>query len=332
MTAFKKGVENMKHCFIINPNAGKGSFTKEAQENIYKVCEQKKASYDIYLSESVEATKEYIAKVASNEDGAIVYACGGDGTICKTVAAIMALPEDKRANVALGIIPMGTGNDFVSNFENKQLFFDIEAQLESTPCRIDLFKCNDLYSVNMVNVGFDSHVVCKKEKIGKKAWVPRKLAYIFSLVITLVRKPGVKMSFCAEQGESVNKDLLLATFGNGAYCGGGFYSNPKASLFDGEIDCISVKNMGRLRFVSLVSKYKKGLHLDEKFKDIIENFKCREAHICLEEETPVSIDGEIALLREMHISVEREALTVMLPNGVTAKGLDKSNESAEVRA
>ena len=326
MTFLKKGAKCMKFCFIINPNAGKGSFLEEAKTKIKEVCDKKQVSYDMFFSQSVEDAKAYIARTAALGEEVTFFACGGDGTICKTVSAIMALPEEHRERVFLGVIPMGTGNDFVSNFENKELFFDIEAQINGTPCAIDLFKCNDTYSINMVNVGFDSHVVCTKEKIGKKAWVPRKLAYIFSLVITLVRKPGVKMSFEADGAEGVRKELLLATFANGAYCGGGFYSNPKASLFDAQIDCIAIKNVGRIRFLSLVGKYKKGTHLTEKLKNIVENFKCGGAHIYLDEETPVSVDGEIIPMREIHISVAPRALKVMLPDGVCAKGASKDEE------
>lgn len=326
MTFLKKGAEYMKFCFIINPNAGKGSFLEEAKIKIKEACEKKQVSYDMFCSQSVEDAKAYIAKTAALGEEVTFYACGGDGTICKTVSAIMALPEENRENVFLGVIPMGTGNDFVSNFAHKELFFDIEAQINGSPCAIDLFKCNDTYSINMVNVGFDSHVVCTKEKIGKKAWVPRKLAYIFSLVITLVRKPGVKMSFEADGAEKVRKELLLATFANGSFCGGGFYSNPKASLFDSQIDCIAVKNVGRIKFLSLVGSYKKGLHLGDKFKKIIEHFKCGEAHIYLDEETPVSVDGEIIPMREIHISVAPRALKVMLPDGVCAKDELKNEE------
>ncbi len=313
-----KGV-SMKYCFIINPNAGKGAFTAEVVENIKRTCHTRNADYDVFISEDFKATKDYVNSMAQEGERVSFIACGGDGTLCKTVVAVMALPEDKRELLSVGVVPMGTGNDFVSNFENKELFFDIDAQLEATPYEIDLLKCNDMYSVNMINIGFDSHVVCKKEQIGQKAWVPRKLAYIISLLFTLVRKPGVKMSFSADGREAVKKELLLTTLANGEFCGGGFHSNPKASLVDGAIDCIAVKNIGRMKFLSLVGDYKKGLHLGEKFKDIVEHFNCSEADMYLEEETPVSIDGEIVHTKELHISVQSKALKFMLPRGVAAR-------------
>ena len=177
----------------------------------------------------------------------------------------------------------------------------------------------------MINIGFDCHVVCKKEEIGKKKIVPRKLAYIFSLLITLIKKPTVSLKRCDDGKESEKKTLLLTTLANGAFCGGGFHSNPKAALDDGHIDCIEANNMSRKRFLALVSDYKKGNHLCEKFTGIINHFKCKKADIYFDEETPVSVDGEIIRTKEIHISVACRALKVLLPKGakpiVAAEGV-----------
>lgn len=311
----------MKYCFIINRLAGKGVFTEQVLKNIEDVCVRNAVNYEVFMSDDIDDTKKYVASVAKEldkDERATFIACGGDGTLCKTVVSVMALPEEQRERSGVGVIPMGTGNDFVSNFQNKELFFDIEAQLDATPYSIDLLKCNDIYSVNMVNIGFDCQVVCKKEEIGMKAWVPRKLAYIFSLLITLIRKPGVKMEFSEDGKERSRKELLLTTFANGAFCGGGFNSNPRAALDDGKIDCIAVKDISRVKFLSLVGSYKKGLHLGDKFKNIIDHFKCDTADMFFDEETAISVDGEIVRERELHISVAKKALIFMVPKGIYA--------------
>ena len=329
----KKEGEFVKYCFIINPAAGKGKLVDEIIESIKSAVKKVGALHEIFVSHALEDTKKYIQNTVSDTDEETEFiACGGDGTLCETILAVMSLPENDRKGISVGVVPMGTGNDFASNFENKSRFFDIEAQLDPTPYEIDLIKCNDMYSVNMVNVGFDSHVVCQKEKIGRKKWVPRKLAYIFALVLTLVKKPWLNVSMSLDGGEKTQRELLLTTMANGAFCGGGFHSNPKASLVDGKIDLITIENVGRIKFLTLVGKYKKGTHLTEDLAHIVGNCKCCVADLYFDRETPVSVDGEIIRTNELHLSVERSALTFMLPRGVMpgVSSDTKENEPAYV--
>lgn len=318
----------MKYCFIVNPKAGKGQSVDSVCADVKRICEEREVDYDLFISECIGDTKEHVAMLADEGGEVCFIACGGDGTLCETTLAVMALPEALRANASVGVVPMGTGNDFASNFDNKDVFFDISAQIDHTPYEIDLIRCNDMYSINMVNVGFDSHVVCQKEKIGRKKWVPRKLAYMISLFITLIKKPGIKAELVCDGGEPIHKELLLTTLANGAFCGGGFFSNPLASLTDGRVDVITVRNVGRLKFLTLVGSYKKGTHLEEKFKKIVENFKCEVADMYFDREMPVSVDGELVYTNEIHISVERKALKFMLPKGVAPKA--KTPEVAAV--
>ena len=318
----------MKYCFIVNPKAGKGQSVDSVCADIKRICTEREVDYDLFVSECIGDTQDHVAKLAQESGEVCFIACGGDGTLCETTLAVMALPSEQREYVSVGVIPMGTGNDFASNFENKQAFFDISAQIDHTSYEMDLIKCNDMYSINMVNVGFDSHVVCQKEKIGRKKWVPRKLAYIISLLITLIKKPGIKAELICDGEEPIHKELLLTTLANGAFCGGGFFSNPLASLTDGQVDVLAVKNVGRIKFLTLVGSYKKGVHIRDKFKKIVENFKCRTADMYFDREMPVSIDGELVYTSEIHLSIEQAALKFMLPKGVTPKA--KAPEVAAV--
>ena len=307
----------MKYCFVINPIAGKGAFVDELKEDIVSAAAKAGAEYDIFISESIGDTRGYVKETVEQYDGELAFfACGGDGTLCETILAVMSLDTQLRERVRVGIVPKGTGNDFVSNFESKELFCDIAAQIDGVDYDIDILKCNDLYSVNMINIGFDCHVVCKKEQIGKKKLVPRKLAYIFALILTFVKKPIVILERSKNGTEKEKKKLLLTTLANGAFCGGGFRSNPFASLTDGCIDCMEVKNITRRKFATMVGDYRKGLHLNGKYKDIINHFKARTTDIYFEEETPVSVDGEIIKTREIHVSVISRALKILLPRGV----------------
>lgn len=319
----------MKYCFIINPAAGKGARVNELQENIDRVCKARGVEYEIYNTKAPRDAEDYIRRTAALRDGEIsFFACGGDGTLCETVTGIMSLED--REGIYLGLIPIGTGNDFARNFAPSERYFDIDAQVDATPYKVDLIKAADRHAINMVNIGFDCEVVCKTVNIKKSPFVPSKLAYIFGLVATLIKKPGVKADISINGGESVRESLLLTTFANGAYCGGGFHSNPLASLLDGKIDTLFVSNISRLKFISLVGDYKKGTHLTEKFKDIIRNGKCDEIKLSFDKPTNISVDGEIVTVNELVLSVLQGAISFLVPNG--AAPISESAAEKEVAA
>lgn len=310
----------MKYCFIINPRAGKGTFVDQLCQEISLVCGHAGVEYDIFTSKTIGDTRGYIKEtVASADDRVTFFSCGGDGTLCETILSVMSLDSEMRKKACVGIVPKGTGNDFVSNFDKKELFCNIAEQIEGTTHDIDILKCNNLYSVNMINIGFDCHVVCKKEEIGRKKWIPRKLAYIFATVLTLGKRPTISLKRVFDGKKAGKKELLLTTYANGAFCGGGFRSNPLASLMDGNIDCLEVDVIGRLKFASMVSDYRAGKHLDGKYNDVIHPRKCKTADMYFEEETPVSVDGEIIRTRELHVSVLDKALTILVPRGAKFK-------------
>ncbi len=320
----------MKHCFIINPASGKATTKEGLEDKIRAACEAADAEYSVLFTRSrgdaARLIREYFD--ANREDELRFYACGGDGTLCEVVCGVMALEDRER--VSVGVVPVGTGNDYVKNFSPIESFLDIGAQLEARAVEVDILKCNDLFAVNMINIGFDSEVVVKTADFKRKRFIPSKLAYICGLAVTLVKKPGVEMEVSIDGGERLHKKLLLTTFANGSFCGGGFHSNPEASLDDGNIDTLFIKNVSRTKFVLMVGDYKKGTHLVDKYKHIIENIKAREYDITFTRPTNVSVDGEIAKMDSARISVESRALRMLVPRGVNAERISAKYEESLV--
>ena len=315
----------MKYCFIINPTAGKGKKAEGLALEIERVCSERDVDYEIYTTRAPRDSEDYIRRACAERLGEITFfACGGDGTLCEVVTGIMSL--DNRNGVSLGLIPIGTGNDFARNFAPSDKYFDIAAQLDSSSYSVDIIKAADRHAINMINIGFDCEVVCKTGSIKKNPLVPSKLAYIFGLVITLIRKPGVIAEISVDGAEPTREKLLLTTFANGAYCGGGFHSNPLASLSDGKIDKLLVSNISRTKFISIVGDYKNGTHLGEKFKKIIRNGKCTELKLKFDKITNVCVDGEVISVNELVLSVLKGAMSFRIPKG--ASPISQSLEAA----
>ena len=303
----------MKHYFITNPAAGKKNSCEELRERIISAATECGADFEIYETTSVGDATHFVRETCENTPDIQkrFYACGGDGTLNEVVSGAVG-----QKNASVGLIPAGSGNDFARNFENNELFFDIKAQIEGEATPVDVLALNDKYAINMVNIGFDCEVVKRMVRIKRSPLCPAGLAYIFGLVMTLITKPGVKVEISVDGGEYKKYDLLLCTNANGCYCGGGFHSNPHALLTDGKINFLFVNNVSRIRFLTLVSSYKKGTHICEKNAKILSSGSCSTIDMRFEGIQSVSIDGEVTDIdRELHFSIRHGGLNFVIPKG-----------------
>lgn len=302
----------MKHIYLINPAAGRGDATIELTEKIRSAYGDVDPIAEIYHTTGVGDATRFVREYCTEHPDEAVrfYACGGDGTLGEVVNGAMGFE-----NAAVGLIPSGTGNDYMKNFTERERFFDFEAQRDGEEMAIDILRCNDTYCVNMINIGFDCEVVTKTVEIKRKPWVPGGMAYIFGLIYTLIRKPGVEPEIILD-GENLGKNkMLLCAIGNGAFCGGGFKSLPEAVLDDGIMDACLINNVSRVKFLSLVGNYKAGTHVCEKTADIIRYVRCHTLELLFPREQNVCIDGEVLKMHGCKISLLSKALRFVLPRG-----------------
>lgn len=305
----------MKYYFITNPAAGKKNSCELLADSIRNACEDKSVCYEIYQTKCAKDATSFVRQICEEHIGAgeklRFYACGGDGTLGEVVSGAIGYDF-----ASVGLIPKGTGNDFVRNFTNKELFFDISAQIDGKDRSMDVLACNDMYAINMINIGFDCEVVKKMVKIKRWPFVPSKLAYILGVVPTFITKPGVKVKASIDGETPIDMSLLLLTIANGCYCGGGFHSNPEALITDGKINALFVNNIKRLRFVQLVSSYKKGTHIVPENASILSTSDCSSLDLTFEGLQSLSVDGEIVDVEgKAHIEVIRGGINFVIPEG-----------------
>lgn len=302
----------MKHYFIVNPAAGKGKDPEALIERIKKVCREKAADFEIYVTSKAGDATEFVKKKCESAIEKLrFFSCGGDGTNNEVISGAVGFDCAE-----VGFVPDGTGNDFIKCFDNPENFTDISAQLEGDSESIDIISCNDRHIMNIMNIGFDCEVVRRTGKIKRIPLVSKPMAYILGVVTELISKTGAKMKVSLDGKEPENKELLLATFSNGRYYGGGFNAAPKARLCDGLMDVCFVKNISRTKFISLVSHYRSGDYLDmENFKSIVEFCRCREVKLEFENEQSVCIDGELIEGKTFNLKLLPRALKILIPSG-----------------
>ena len=307
----------MKHFFILNPAAGKGKKFQEIIEGIRKVCSAREVDYEIHITENAGSATEFVREVCEkSEERVRFYACGGDGTVNEVARGLIGFE-----NAELGVLPMGTGNDLVRNFGDKEKFFDIEAQLDGTVKKIDVIRYNDSYSINGMNAGFDCEVAKQAIKNRRNAFVPSKAAFILGVVQKLFSMPRVKAKLLLDGVEHPWHEFLLCAIGNGSFYGGGFCAAPISVLNDGVLDICLISPVSRMKFLSLVGSYKAGTHLEKiKDKSILNYEKCSKIEMIFDSPTDVSVDGEIETVDSLVITTEREAISFCIPRGCVMRG------------
>ena len=305
----------MKHIFIVNPVAGQGAAQKQL------ICELERRTLDFYLTKSSADCENYIKGIceANLSENIRFYACGGDGTLNDVVNGIFGFE-----NVEAACIPLGSGNDFIRNFDIPAgSFRDIDKQLSGNAVTVDLIKYTEKsinpeirYATNMFNIGFDCNVVAKTAEVKKYPLVSGSLAYFISILIMLIKKEGADLKINFDDGTGHEGPVLLTAIGNGAFCGGGIKGVSLAFPDDGLLDVCVIKNVPRRVFVALFSKYANGTYLEDKrAKDVFIYRQCRKITVKGNKGFwRLCVDGEIKDAVEIEFEIVPHAMRFSLPS------------------
>lgn len=320
----------VKHFFIVNPAAGKGSEAARISDVIRDACDVCEVSYEIHSTKSSDEASAFVRQQVAGkapDDIYRFYACGGDGTLSDVLNGVVGdVPGEPLPNVSIGCVPIGTGNDFIRNFTQSEFFLDITKQLLADPITIDCFRVSglsedgaayDRFGVNMVNIGFDCDVVCKVAELKRSRWIPKSLAYILGVAIILKKNLGQRITVVSHNGTESTREFELVAIANGGFCGGGFHSAPISRLDDSLLDVSLIKKVSRLNFLRLVGRYKKGTHLGTRLgKKVVSYSQTAGISLRFEKDTNVCIDGEILKFKEAEFRIVPRAVSFLVPVGV----------------
>ena len=320
----------MKTVFIINPGAGKGKGIDALKERIRMASEKTGYEAGIYVTKAPQdaelfarAFTEELACAGPDgmsEEGRLI-ACGGDGTFNEALNGVLSAA--RHDHISLGLIPIGTGNDFVRNFPEAGDFLDPAAQLLGTDTACDAIRYSGVlngkeqtrYCANMFNIGFDCNVADMTSTLKKYSFLAGSFAYLMGVAITYIRKKGAKLKVELDGKTIVNGPLLLTAIANGGFCGGGVHSSPLASTCDGRMDVNIIYNVGRIDFLKKFPHYAKGTHLDlPDIHDILYCDTCTTARITpLDGTMRLCTDGEIVDAETVEFEMAPGAFRMILP-------------------
>ncbi len=302
----------MKHVFILNAFAGKKSSVEQLKEKIRALNLDGECVIEITEchGDAKAIAKKY---VSSTDDFVRVYACGGDGTANEAMSGMVGY-----SNCALGVIPVGTGNDFVKSFEySMDDFRDLEKMTNGKVVTIDLLKCNGNYAMNNISIGYDCAVAKQAQKIKRFPLMTGPAAYKVALLYCLFSKRRHYFKPYADDKlielPKGYKTQMMCVAGNGKYYGGGFKATPLADFTDGNIDFLSVPTVSLLQFAQLIGPFIKGEHIGHKKAQFIVHKKCQKLQIKDDKPVDIGLDGEIYNIKDPVITVENKAFSVIIP-------------------
>jgi len=239
--------------FIINPVAGNGK-TIELLPIIKEKMNSASESidYTIYVSKNIGDISRVVNEYYKEGYEEFV-AVGGDGSLSELINGF-DFPCDKIPSI--GILPMGTGNDFVKNTSEKKNFDLIfNSILQNKKMVIDVGVVNNFNFINVCSFGIDGPII--KDTDRYKKILPGQSSYLFSTLKAGISFKPNQVKVVAD-GKEYSGHMILIAVGNGKYFGGGMNVCPEALLDDGLFEVCLVSDVSKLKFIKEISKIYSG--------------------------------------------------------------------------
>ncbi len=188
-----------------------------------------------------------------------VVVAGGDGSLHAVVAALHRRQE--LGDVVLGLIPLGTGNDFARGADiplepEKAAHLVLEGEVRPVDLIVD--EVGNVV-VNNVHIGIGAQASRKAHKWKKRLG---RLGYPIGALLAAVNPPFVRLRIEVD-GEEVADfahPILMVAVGNGPNVGGGAEITPEASPEDGKMDVMISFAIGPIARFGYALGFRKGEH------------------------------------------------------------------------
>ena len=300
----------MRHIFIINPHAGKGTHTSALYAMADQLRERHGLTVECLLTDRPGGAEAMARRLAESGERVRLYACGGDGTIHEVANGIAG-----HGNTAMTCIPTGTGNDFLKNFgADQERFRDAESLWNGPEFPLDLIDCNGRYCLTIACSGIDARIADSVHRYGDLPGVSGRGSYLLSVAVNFLFK-GISQHWTVTlDGETIEDDFALVSMCNGRYYGGGSMPVPAARMDDGVLHTILVKNVPRRTFARLFPAYSAGECW--RFPSIARVVTAKEVVIrSREQEIVTCLDGESLRGQEVRLRLAEVKVRFFGPEG-----------------
>lgn len=308
---------------IVNPASDRGR-TAQIGEALQALLHERAAaasekgqSYDLdWVLTEQPGHAVVLAEQAAQEGFDVIVAIGGDGTVHEVINGLMRIEADKRPT--LGIIPVGTGNDFVHNLGLSLDRSQAARSLFAGNTRlVDIGTISDdkgrqEYWDNTVGIGFSGAVNIAGRRLTKARGF---IVYLIAVLETILfRPPTIDARIQIDDRPAGERQVSMVSLCNGPREGGGFPVAPHAVMDDGKITYMIMRGMSRLLMLYFLPIVMSANHL--KYERYFEEATAERLRIESDQTLAIHADGEIfgsweADIRQVEVSIIPSAIKVL---------------------
>ena len=293
---------------IVNPAAGGGRSAKLAGPALARLRE-KGLLVDVIASTGPGHAIQ-LAREAYDQGYRRFLAVGGDGTAHEILNGIFAGRKSVQ-RIALGFLPLGTGNSFLRDFAKDGADASLQALFENRKRSVDLIRlthaAGEVYSFNLLSIGFTADVAALTNRMFKPFG---PLGYLLGVFVRLVQLRRRSFALrCDDDQEWDERRSLFLTFNNSKYTGGTMLIAPHADPTDGLIEFVRWGPIGRLGLLRTLPRLYDGTHIEH---PLASRRAVRRVEFNAPAPVDVMIDGEVATLECRSLDILPAAVEVYI--------------------
>jgi len=306
-------LQRKKWLVILNPHAGSGRGKKD-QAVLLKMLNKSGFEYELNVSEFPKHTIQLTIRAIEKGFRNLIVA-GGDGTLNEAVNGIFTQTVCSPEEITIGMIPVGTGNDWIKTFgipnEYNAAIQIIKKgdSMQQDVGRIS-FTENDLaktcYFANMAGFGFDAMVAEKTNRLKNKGRTGISL-YLQALGSSFLNYQTARTRIVID-GHEINELIFSASIGIGKFNGGGMMQAPGAIPNNGQFQVTIIRKIGIFGILRNLA----GLYSGAFIKDArVSTHKAIHILISSAQNIAGEADGEILGDNKFEISLFSQKLNVI---------------------
>ena len=282
------------HLLIVNPRSGRGLTSRQWPQTERRLRAILPPFDAAFTESSGDATRLAAEAVGRYE---VVVAVGGDGTTNEVVNGLVGREGTVPSGVALGVIPAGTGSDFLRSFGVPRSLEGAAAVIARGQRRdVDVGRALFLSFdgaqatrcfINEAEVGLGAEACQAVNRSSKR--LGAAATFRWAILAAMLRYRDQPVSFSMDGGAPETVILNNAWIANGSYSGAGIRSAPSARPDDGLLDVVRIVRAGLRQRLRGLLRLRSGAFVDLPHVDYR---TARHVEVTAETRVPVETDGE----------------------------------------